>query len=81
MAQHNELGKQGEEIAANYLEQKGYEIAERNWRHYPKEIDIIAWHNELLIIVEVRTRTSEEWENPKETITNGKIKLIRNNFV
>ena len=42
MARHNELGKQGEEIAAQYLVGKGYEIVERNWRNRHKEIDIIA---------------------------------------
>ena len=42
MAKHNELGKQGEEIAAQYLIEKGYEILERNWRNRHKEIDIIA---------------------------------------
>ena len=42
MAKHNELGKQGEEIAAQYLIEKGYEIVERNWRNKHKEIDIIA---------------------------------------
>ena len=56
MAKHNELGKKGEEIAAQYLSEKGYEILERNWRNRHKEIDIIAKDGNELVIVEVKTR-------------------------
>lgn len=76
MAQHNELGKTGEAIAAEYLEKKGFEILERNWQYNHKEIDLIALHDNYLVIIEVKTRTTDGWENPKEAITNGKIKFI-----
>ncbi len=76
MAQHNELGKAGETIAANYLEQQGYEILERNWQFNHKELDLIALHNDYLVVIEVKTRTSDGWENPKEAITNSKIRYI-----
>jgi len=76
MADHNELGKTGEAIAADYLEKKGFEILERNWQYNHKEIDLIAMHGNYLVIIEVKTRTTDGWENPKEAITNGKIRFI-----
>jgi len=60
MAKHNEFGKQGEELAAQFLMEKGYEILERNWRNRHKEIDIIAKDGEELVIVEVKTRKSAQ---------------------
>jgi putative endonuclease len=47
MASHNELGKRGEEIAKEYLENKGYQILKMNWRHKRAEIDLIARHENL----------------------------------
>lgn len=76
MAEHNELGKTGEAIAANYLAHKGYEILDRNWRYNKKEVDLFAFFDKKLISIEVRTRTSDGWEHPKETITDSKIRFI-----
>ena len=50
MAKHNELGKMGEDLAVQYLTDKGYEILERNWRNIHKEIDIIAKDGEQMDI-------------------------------
>ena len=51
MAKHNELGKRGELIARKFLEAKGIEIIETNWRHEKDEIDIIAKdHDELVLL-------------------------------
>ena len=52
---HNELGKWGEEYAANYLEKKGYELLERNWFFNKAELDIIARKDDQLVVVEVKT--------------------------
>ncbi|TRX72397.1 YraN family protein [Carboxylicivirga sp. M1479] len=76
MADHNVLGKKGEAIAAEYLEKKGFEILERNWVYNHKEIDLIAKHNNYLVVIEVKTRSTDGWESPKEAITNGKIRFI-----
>ncbi|PWE00275.1 YraN family protein [Marinilabilia rubra] len=76
MAQHNELGKKGEDKAATYLLDQGYRIASRNYRFDRKEIDIIAWDDDQLVIVEVRTRDSEYHEHPRESITPAKINAI-----
>ena len=72
MAKHNELGKQGEEIAAQYLIEKGYEIVERNWRNKHKEIDIIAKDGKDLVIVEVKTRQNDEYGDPDIAVTRQK---------
>ncbi|WP_430816735.1 YraN family protein [Carboxylicivirga sp. RSCT41] len=76
MARHNELGRTGEAIAADYLEKKGFEILERNWVNKRKELDLIAMHNDYLVIIEVKTRTTDGWEHPKEAITKTKINAI-----
>lgn len=58
MAFHNDLGAKGERIAQEYLISKGYEIRTVNYRHRKAEIDIIALHENFLIVVEVKTRTA-----------------------
>ena len=60
MAEHNEIGALGEQYACRFLEQLGYEILERNWRHVKDEIDLIATHEGQLIIVEVKTLPERE---------------------
>lgn len=76
MAKHNELGKEGEQIAANYLCQNGYVILEQNWRYNHKEIDLIAVKGNCLVVAEVKTRGTEDWEHPAEAITNAKIRFL-----
>lgn len=76
MAAHNELGKEGEDAACNYLQEKGYKIVERNWRFHKYEIDIIAENEDFIIFLEVKTRTSTLWGNPEEFISKGQIKRI-----
>lgn len=67
MAKHLDYGKAGEEQAAEYLIQSGYVILERNWRLRHKEIDIICTDGDLLIIVEVKSRKTQE-ERPEELL-------------
>ena len=72
MIDPHELGKLGEDLAVDYLTNKGYQILERNWRSGHKEIDIIALNDDLLVIVEVKTRKSDEFGDPD--IAVGKLK-------
>lgn len=58
MAQHNELGKKGEQLAVDYLVKNNYDIIERNYRFDKAEVDIIAKKNQILAIIEVKTRSS-----------------------
>lgn len=76
MASHNELGKKGEQRACFFLEAQGYEILETNWRYKNAEIDIIALFNGVLVIVEVKTRSSLAFGLPQDFVNKKKIKLL-----
>jgi putative endonuclease len=78
MALHNLLGKTGEELAATYLTDKGYEVLYRNWRYSHYEIDIIAIKNKVLHFVEVKMRTSNVYGFPEEGVTKKKFKHLLN---
>ena len=76
MAEHNELGKLGEDLAVEFLEQDGYEILERNWVFQKAEIDIIAQKDSILAIVEVKTRSSLDFGSPQDFVKQKKIQLL-----
>ena len=76
MAEHYELGNKGEQLAVNYLINKGYKIVERNWRFQKAEIDIIATKDKILIYVEVKTRSTNDFGNPQDFVNKKKIKLM-----
>jgi putative endonuclease len=76
MAQHNDLGNEGEERAVAYLHNNGYRIRHTNWKTGKLELDIVAEKDGWLIVVEVKTRSTETFEHPEEAITNRKIKNI-----
>ena len=76
MAEHNDLGKQGEELAVDFLQQNGYEILETNWIFQKAEIDIIAQKGTVLAVVEVKTRSSIEFGLPQEFVKRKKIQLL-----
>ena len=76
MAQHNELGKKGEQMAVDYLKAKGYEILNRNYRFDKAEVDIIARQNETLAIIEVKTRTNTDFGNPQDFVKPKQIQRL-----
>lgn len=76
MGKHNEFGKEGEQLAVDYLIKQGYRIKYRNYRYLKAEIDIIAQKGGILAIVEVRSRSSDFIENIADTVTLKKIKLL-----
>lgn len=76
MATHNELGKEAENLAAEYLVKKGYKILVRNFRFKKNEIDIIAEKADQIIIVEVKARSTDFFILPQEAVTKSKIKSI-----
>lgn len=78
MAEHNTLGKEGENAACEMLIRKGYLIRDRNWRCGKNEIDIIAEKDGRIIIVEVKTRTNDYIDDISKLITPAKIKHIVN---
>lgn len=76
MAEHNELGKLGEELAVEFLQKKGYEILETNWVFQKAEIDIIAQKDATLVAVEVKTRSSIDYGLPQDFVKPKKIQLL-----
>ncbi len=76
MTQSAELGDKGEEIAVAYLIKEGYKILERNWLYGHKEVDIIAKQGDEIVIVEVKTREGDYFEEPWEAVSIQKIRNI-----
>ena len=66
------IGSFGEVQAASYLSIKGYRIVERNWRYHRLEIDLIAWESDVLVFVEVKTRSSKSYYAPERSIDRSK---------
>ncbi len=77
MSKHNKLGIKGEEIAATFLLNKGYNILFLNWRYGKKEVDIIAAKNDLIVFVEVKTRSGGQFQYPEEAVNKKKQLLIK----
>ncbi len=77
MPDNQNIGKIGEDLAADFLIKKGYQILERNYRFSHGEIDIVAKQNETLIFVEVKTRNNLEYGEPEYAITKNKQRQIR----
>ncbi|MEY8869476.1 YraN family protein [Meridianimaribacter flavus] len=76
MAQHNELGKKGEQLAVDFLLQNHYEIVERNYRFDKAEVDIIAQKGDILAIIEVKTRSTTDFGNPQDFVKPKQIKNL-----
>jgi putative endonuclease len=76
MAEHNELGRLGEELAVEFLQKNGYDILQTNWTFQKAEIDIIAQKDNVLAIVEVKTRSSVDFGLPQDFVKPAKIKLL-----
>jgi putative endonuclease len=72
---HN-LGVQGEEIAKIHLLEKGYLILQVNWRYKKYEVDIVASYNNLIVFVEVKTRSSIEFGEPEVFVTKQKQRFL-----
>lgn len=76
MTNIQDLGKKGEDLAANYLTKLGYCIIRRNYRYLKAEVDIIAQKDEVLAIVEVKSRNGAFYQSISDTISKKKIALI-----
>jgi putative endonuclease len=72
----NKLGKTGETIASEYLTKNGYIIREKNYRNFLGEIDIIVEYKNEIIFIEVKTRKSNQYGYPEETVNLAKQKKI-----
>ena len=75
---NKDTGNFGENLACNYLKEKGFIILEQNWRYKHLEIDIIACKENRLYIIEVKTRSSIEFGYPEQFITKQKMQFLKN---
>lgn len=76
MAEHNDLGKAGEEFAVEFLKNKGFKILETNWHYGKDEIDIIAYDGLELVIVEVKTRKTNFFGEPETFVSKAKQRAL-----
>ena len=78
MAEHNELGKWGEDEAALYLEDEGYVIIDRDWKIGKRDLDILALSpdGKTLVVVEVKTRSGDEYQQPEEAVDGRKMRNL-----
>lgn len=76
MAWNNILGKRGEELAVSFLEKKGYQILELNWRYRRAEMDIIAKDRGILVFIEVKTRNHNHYGEPEVAVDQKKEDLL-----
>lgn len=77
-APHLSTGLNGEDLAADHLREKGYLILQRNLRMGKAEIDIIARKDGILVFVEVKTRTNDNFGYPEEFVNRRKQRMILN---
>ena len=76
MATHTDFGKLAEDLAADFLSRKGYEIIARNFRWQKAEVDIIAKFEGKIIIVEVKALATDAFKEPHEAVNKKKIRNI-----
>ena len=68
MAEHNDLGKWGDDVALAYLLDQGYRLLDRNWHQGHRDLDLIMQQDDTLVIVEVRTRRNNLFMDPEQTV-------------
>lgn len=78
MAKHNDLGKQGEDAAVEFLQNNGHEILIRNYRFKKAEVDIVSKHGKHIVFTEVKTRSTDAFGHPEEFVDKKKRLLMKN---
>lgn len=76
MAEHNLLGNMGEMLAMRFLQNEGMAIRECNWRSGHKEIDIVAQEHDVIVFVEVKTRSSDVYGDAEDAVTPLKMRRL-----
>lgn len=70
----SQLGQEAEELAADYIHSKGYQIITKNWQYKGRgEVDIVAREGDTLVFVEVRYRGEGSWQSPQQSIDAKKL--------
>jgi putative endonuclease len=76
MSESHSLGQTGESLAVAFLENAGYTIRHRNWKFGKRELDIVAENSDFIVFVEVKTRTDDQWMDPRNAVTSEKQRSI-----
>ncbi len=76
MARNIELGRRGEQLAADYLTAAGHRVVDRNWRCPRGELDLVTIDRDQIVAVEVKTRTSLDFGHPFEAIDRRKLERV-----
>ncbi len=76
MAKHNDLGTKGERKARFFLQQNGFSILETNWRYKKNEIDIIAKNDKFIVVVEVKTRSTDYFDDIISVVSNKQKRFL-----
>ena len=76
MAEHNDFGKEGEDLAVDFLQKSGYKIVARNFRYLKAEVDIIARKKNVLAVIEVKTRSTPDFGDPQNFVKQKQINLL-----
>ena len=77
MALHNAVGTEGDNMAAAWLTEKGYQVMFRNWRHSHYEIDIIALKDKMLHFIEVKCSNFSSFGYPEDSVTKKKFRYLK----
>ena len=76
MSNNLEIGTMGENLACQYLEKNNYKILERNYRYKRSEIDIIAKKGDLIVFIEVKTRSGHWFGTPEQSVNEKKAQKV-----
>ncbi len=76
MADSHDLGRKGEDLAADHLVKSGYRILKRNWKSGRNEIDIIAENKDFIVFIEVKTRSENFQVDPRDAVNREKQRSI-----
>lgn len=71
------VGRHGENVAARFLTESGYEVVDRNWRGLRGELDLVALDGDEVVVVEVKTRRGVGYGHPAEAVTAAKLGRLR----
>lgn len=74
---HMALGREGEDLAAEYLTERGWTVLARNWRSRGGELDLVVTDGQWLVVCEVKTRAGIGYGQPAEAVTRAKAARIR----
>ena len=77
MGAKDELGREGEQAAARYLEERGFRVLDRNWRCDGGEIDIVAVERRTFVVCEVKTRSGTRYGSPLDAVGHAKRRRLR----